>query len=48
MPIGGQVKPSSTVGERDESQKAQKNETKKNTSDRMNSSMPIRSDDSSL
>lgn len=42
MPLGGHERPSSTVGEREASQNAQKKETKKKTSDKINNSIPTR------
>jgi len=40
MPTGGHVSPVSIVGDRDASKNAQKNATKKHTSDRINSKKP--------
>jgi hypothetical protein len=43
MPVGGQIAPNSTAGERLLWKKAQKKEIKKNTSDTMNKIIPHRS-----
>jgi hypothetical protein len=48
IPRGGQFKPNSIVGEREASKKAQKNETKKKISDKINKSIPERSLTSNL
>lgn len=48
IPIGGQDSPVSIVGDSDASKKAQKKDTKKNTSDKINSNIPRRKEISSL
>lgn len=42
MPVGGQTPPISTLGLREEWKKAQKKAKKKNTSEQMKSTIPIR------
>ena len=48
MPKGGQTDPTSTVGVKLLWKKAQKNLTKKNTSDTMNKAMPQRKPSSTI
>lgn len=42
IPVGGQIEPTSTLGLKAEWKKAQKNAKKKNTSEQINKSIPIR------
>lgn len=48
IPFGGQERPTSSVGDKEESKKAQKKETKKKTSDRIKRSIAERRLTSSL